>query len=432
MLDTTGLSLGTDEERVAFLREHAEAVYREVTDDLRRPVRDEELVYAAADLVPGLVPTREQMAAERELALPDKTGIELAQGLFFSFVLASPRCGAHLVWSMLRPTDEALERLDDFRATGVADLGGTYLERRGRVGYIEIRNDAYSERGGLAHAADDRGRGRPGAARPRGGDRRDPRRDRLAPALCGAAGVRRGREPDAPLRGPGGLHVLRHARPGLREQALPRAVVAGVAAGRAGGDDREAVDRRSRDVRDRRRVPAPAHGRPRDRRARCAAVPAGAEGGDPAGRLQSAAAAVGRRPDREAGDSLRARVRRGNAQRRPVDRRAGGGGRDGRRGRGSGSCSDRLRPGQRRGEPPRPAGRRRAAGDLPRVHGDVLPRAGVLPPEPGARPESRAALAETRDLGSRRAAPARGATGAAALAAARDLRRRCRVAGRCA
>jgi thioesterase DpgC len=143
MLETTGLSLGTDEERVAFLREHAEAVYRELTDDLRRPVRDEELVYAAADLVPGLVPTREQMAAERELALPDKTGIELAQGIFFSFVLASPRCGAHLVWSMLRPTQEALERLGDFRATGVADLGGTYLERRGRVGYIEIRNDAY-------------------------------------------------------------------------------------------------------------------------------------------------------------------------------------------------------------------------------------------------------------------------------------------------
>jgi enoyl-CoA hydratase/carnithine racemase len=143
MLDTTGLSLGTDEERVAFLREHAEAVYRELTDDLRRPVRDEELVYAAADLVPGLVPTRAQIAAERELALPDKTGIELAQGLLCSFVLASPRCGAHLVWSMLRPTSEAVDRLDDFRATGVADLGGTYLERRGRVGYIEIRNDAY-------------------------------------------------------------------------------------------------------------------------------------------------------------------------------------------------------------------------------------------------------------------------------------------------
>jgi thioesterase DpgC len=44
---------------------------------------------------------------------------------------------------MLRPTREALERLDDFRATGVADLGGTYLERRDRVAYLEIRNDKY-------------------------------------------------------------------------------------------------------------------------------------------------------------------------------------------------------------------------------------------------------------------------------------------------
>src|SRR5262245_34326998 len=128
--------------------ERVEEVYRELTDDLRRPVRDSDLVYAAAELVPGLVPTRDEVAAERERPLPDKEGIELAQGLFFSSVLASPTCGAHLVWSMLRPTDEALSRLDDFRATGVADLGGTYLERRGRVAYLEIRNDRYLGSGG--------------------------------------------------------------------------------------------------------------------------------------------------------------------------------------------------------------------------------------------------------------------------------------------
>ena len=44
---------------------------------------------------------------------------------------------------MLRPTEAALERLDEFRATGVADLGGTYLERRGRAAYLEIRNDRH-------------------------------------------------------------------------------------------------------------------------------------------------------------------------------------------------------------------------------------------------------------------------------------------------
>jgi thioesterase DpgC len=132
-----------DGARSSFLRIHAEDVYVALTNDLRKAVRDENLVYAAAELVPGLVPTREAMAAERALPLPDKEGLELAQGLFLSFVLASERCGSHLVWAMLRPTDEALDRLDAFRVTGAADLGGTYLERRGRSAYIEIRNDRF-------------------------------------------------------------------------------------------------------------------------------------------------------------------------------------------------------------------------------------------------------------------------------------------------
>jgi (3,5-dihydroxyphenyl)acetyl-CoA 1,2-dioxygenase len=125
------------------MRARAEEIYLELTDGLRRPLRDEELVYAAAERYPELLPTREAMAAERARALPDKEGLELAQGQFLSAVLASPRCGSHLVWSMLRPTREALERLDDFRATGVADLGGTYLERQGNVAYLEIRNDRH-------------------------------------------------------------------------------------------------------------------------------------------------------------------------------------------------------------------------------------------------------------------------------------------------
>ncbi len=136
MLELTG-------DTAEFMRLHTEEVYDELTDGMSRAVRDEELVYAAAERFPGLVPTRAEMEAERARPLAEKEGIELAQGLFLSFVLASPRAGAHLVWSMLRPTDEALARLDDFRATGVADLGGTYLERRGKAAYIEIRNDRH-------------------------------------------------------------------------------------------------------------------------------------------------------------------------------------------------------------------------------------------------------------------------------------------------
>ncbi len=137
------LTSALDAERSRFLRGHAEAVYAALTDNLRRAVRDEELVYAASERFPGLVPTRAAVAVERSRPLPDKEGIEIAQGLFLSYVLASPRCGAHLVWSMLRPTEAALARLDEFRATGVADLGGTYLERRGKAAYLEIRNDRH-------------------------------------------------------------------------------------------------------------------------------------------------------------------------------------------------------------------------------------------------------------------------------------------------
>ena len=137
------LGAALDDERSQFLRDHVEAVYDTLTDGMRRAVRDEELVYAAAERFPGVVPTRAAVAAERSRPLPAKEGIEIAQGLFLSFVLASPRCGSHLVWSMLRPTEAALARLDEFRATGVADLGGTYLERRGRAAYLEIRNDRH-------------------------------------------------------------------------------------------------------------------------------------------------------------------------------------------------------------------------------------------------------------------------------------------------
>jgi thioesterase DpgC len=139
----TQLKSALDTERIRFLRAHAEDVYVALTDDLRLAIRDEDLVYAAAERFPGLVPTRGQVAAERERALPDKDGLEIAQGLFFAHVLASERCGSHLCWAMLRPTPEALERLEDFCATGVADLGGTYLERRDGVAHLEIRNDRH-------------------------------------------------------------------------------------------------------------------------------------------------------------------------------------------------------------------------------------------------------------------------------------------------
>jgi thioesterase DpgC len=126
--------------RERFLREHAEELYAELTDDYATALRLDELVYRAAERHPGLVPTRAEVEAEAEHPQGEKEGAEIAQGLLLAHVLASPRAGAHLVWAMLRPTEVALERLDELRSTGEVDLGGAHVRRNGAAGILELRN----------------------------------------------------------------------------------------------------------------------------------------------------------------------------------------------------------------------------------------------------------------------------------------------------
>jgi enoyl-CoA hydratase/carnithine racemase len=126
--------------RDAYLRAHAAGLYDALTGRCTRPLRVEELVYRAAAEVPGLAPTPEEMEAERGRMLADKWGIEFAQGLLVSHVLALPRAGRHLVESMLRPVPAAFEHLDRLRATGAAHLGPVRITRRGRAGVLEITN----------------------------------------------------------------------------------------------------------------------------------------------------------------------------------------------------------------------------------------------------------------------------------------------------
>jgi thioesterase DpgC len=126
--------------RDAYLRLHVDEVYDALTGDRTDAVRDEELVYLAAERFPGLTPTREQVDAELRRKLADKEGVELAQGIFLAHVLGSPRAGRHLVESMLRPTQAALDRLDELDAKGSIDLGPVRLTRSGRAGLVELRN----------------------------------------------------------------------------------------------------------------------------------------------------------------------------------------------------------------------------------------------------------------------------------------------------
>jgi len=120
---------------------HADAVYDELTDGRVLWMRLAELVAAAAAAFPGLVPTADQLAAERSRMQAGKEGREIDQGIFLSRVLRSPRAGAHLLEAMLRPTPRAMRLLPEFARTGLADLGSVRLERAGRVARLTMCRD---------------------------------------------------------------------------------------------------------------------------------------------------------------------------------------------------------------------------------------------------------------------------------------------------
>ena len=119
------------------------SIYDELTDGLSRQLRVSELAYAAADRYPGLLPTRAEIDAERELAQKDKRGLEIDQGVFVAHVLADPRVGFHLMHAMSQPKAEALALLEDFERLGSVDLGPMRVDRAGNVGHVTIQNHAF-------------------------------------------------------------------------------------------------------------------------------------------------------------------------------------------------------------------------------------------------------------------------------------------------
>jgi thioesterase DpgC len=126
--------------RERFLDAWVEPLYADLSDDYRTLLRVDALVFAAAERYPGLVPARDAIEAERALLQKDKDGAEVDQGLLLSAVFACPRPGAHLIHAMQQPKAEAVERLAEFRRTGVVDLGVVEVRREGRAGHVLLKN----------------------------------------------------------------------------------------------------------------------------------------------------------------------------------------------------------------------------------------------------------------------------------------------------
>lgn len=123
-----------------FCRTHRSELYDRLTERRAQAVRVDELVWRAAELWPGLVPTRDEVAAEAERMQADKDGREIRQGLFVSQMLSDPEIGTHLITSMLAPTKKAEDLIDELVAAKSLDLGTARIAIEGEVGYVYFKH----------------------------------------------------------------------------------------------------------------------------------------------------------------------------------------------------------------------------------------------------------------------------------------------------
>jgi thioesterase DpgC len=129
--------------RRLFLEAHVGELYSGLTHDRSRFMRVEELVYAAADVCPGLTPTRAQVETERPLLQRDKDGHEIDQGLLLCAVLGHEPSGRHLCHAMLLPRAEVSDQLGKLAADGRLDVGPMTLQRRGKAIHLIMNNARY-------------------------------------------------------------------------------------------------------------------------------------------------------------------------------------------------------------------------------------------------------------------------------------------------
>jgi thioesterase DpgC len=129
--------------RESFLAAHVEQIYDRLTERCSTFRRIDEVVYAAAQLVPGLVPAQKEVRAEAVHPQRDKDGVEINQGLFLAHVLSRPRIGEHLCHAMLLPRPEIGALVAEFASQGSLDLGAAHLTRKGKAVHLDMVNPRF-------------------------------------------------------------------------------------------------------------------------------------------------------------------------------------------------------------------------------------------------------------------------------------------------
>jgi thioesterase DpgC len=99
-----------------------------------------DLIWAAAERFPGLVPSRERLKTELACRQADRDGYEIDQSIFCAAVLRSPQAGRHLIDAMLMPTSHSSALLEKFRITGRIELDSVLIERRENAAHVTFRN----------------------------------------------------------------------------------------------------------------------------------------------------------------------------------------------------------------------------------------------------------------------------------------------------
>jgi (3,5-dihydroxyphenyl)acetyl-CoA 1,2-dioxygenase len=126
--------------RERFLGTHLETLYAKLTGCQSKFLRVEELMPAAAALVPGLTPAAEAMTKEHALPLKEKEGLETDHSILLAHVLAHPQAGRHLCHAMLLPRTQTLDLLPRLAREGSIDLGTACVNRVGKASIVELRN----------------------------------------------------------------------------------------------------------------------------------------------------------------------------------------------------------------------------------------------------------------------------------------------------